>query len=97
MRKKSICNPSAANKSKLVDAEKCLLDLMSAAKSMYEFKLVEEYTFNKNNRIFFNNITDLDVFTALTNVDPTKSSGIDGIGQRLLCACAPALYPAVHH
>ena len=43
------------------------------------------------------NITDLDVFTALSQLDPTKASGIDGIGPKLLRSCALALYPVIHH
>ena len=161
LRKKSVRNPSAANKLKLKDAEECLLIKMSNAKSMYESRLVEEYAFNRNNKIFtyikqimksdslpkvmhldgrsessdsekaflfnsffesvyskppsdtphghdhdnpqqqatldFINITDLDVLTALTNLDPSKARGIDGIGPRLLHTCALALYPVIHH
>ena len=44
----------------------------------------------------FINITDLDVLTALTNLDPSKARGIDGIGPRLLRTCALALYPVIH-
>ena len=42
------------------------------------------------------NITDMDVLTALTNLDPSKARGIDGIGPRLLSTCALALYPVIH-
>ena len=50
LRKKSVRNPSAANKLKLEDAEELIK--MSNAKSMYESRQVEEYAFNRNNKIF---------------------------------------------
>ena len=43
------------------------------------------------------NITDLEVYTALSKLDPTKACGIDGIGPKLLRSCALALYPVNHH
>ena len=39
----------------------------------------------------FINITDLEVYTALSKLDPTKACGIDGIGPKLLRSCALAL------
>ena len=38
-----------------------------------------------------------DVCTALSQLDSTKASGIDGIGPKLLRSCALALYPVIHH
>ena len=43
------------------------------------------------------NITDLDVYTLLTSLNPTKAQGIDGIGPKILRSCAPALYVVIHH
>ena len=43
------------------------------------------------------NITDMEVYTALSNLDPTKASGIDGIGSKVLRCCAIPLYPIIHH
>lgn len=43
------------------------------------------------------NITDLDVYTALSELDPTKACGIDGIGPKVLRSCALALYQVIHH
>ncbi len=42
-------------------------------------------------------ITDLDVYAALSRLDPTKACGIDGIGPKVLRSCALALYPVIHH
>ena len=36
--------------------------------------------------------TDSEVFDAVSSLDPTKSSGCDGIGSKLLKHCASALY-----
>ena len=42
-------------------------------------------------------ITSSEVFEALTSLDPTKATGIDGIGPRLLKECAHALYTPFHY
>ena len=42
-------------------------------------------------------ITDTEVYTALSSLDPSKASGIDCIGPRILQTCSLALYPVVHH
>ncbi len=42
-------------------------------------------------------ITDSEVYTALSSLDPLKASGIDGIGPKILQTCSLALYPVVHH
>ena len=42
-------------------------------------------------------LTELDVFSALSSLDPTKSMGVDGIGPKLLKQCALALYIPLHH
>ena len=42
-------------------------------------------------------ITQDDVFQALTSLDPSKASGCDGIGSKLLKNCAVALYQSLHH
>ena len=42
-------------------------------------------------------ITSSEVFEALTSFDPTKATGIDGIGPRLLKECAHALYTPFHY
>ena len=42
-------------------------------------------------------ITEEDVFQALTSLDPSKASGCDGIGSKLLKHCALALYQPLHH
>ena len=41
--------------------------------------------------------TDSEVFDALSSLDPTKSSGCDSIGSKLLKHCALALYLPLHH
>ena len=41
--------------------------------------------------------TDSEVFDALSSLDPTKSSGCDGIGSKLIKHCAIALYLPLHH
>lgn len=38
-----------------------------------------------------------EVFDALSSLDPTKSSGCDGIGPKLIKHCALALYVPLHH
>ncbi len=156
LRKKS--SKSAATQTKLKLEEKCLLDKMSDAKCSYESRLVEDYAFKRNSKIYkyikrimksdhlpkvmhfndksalsdsdkahlFNvffesvyskplpnitrnhanpmqstldliNITDLDVLNILSSLDPSKASGIDGIGPRLLRTCADGLYRVFHH
>ena len=42
-------------------------------------------------------ISELDVFRALSSLNPTKAGGIDGIGPRVLKFCAVALYQPIHH
>jgi len=42
-------------------------------------------------------VTELDVYTALASLNPTKAGGIDGIGPRVLKFCATALYQPLHH
>ena len=42
-------------------------------------------------------ISESDVFTALTLLDPTKAMGIDGIGPYILKKCGHAVYQPVHH
>ena len=42
-------------------------------------------------------IDQLQVLEALSSLDSTKSSGIDGIGPKLLKHCALALYGPIHH
>ena len=53
---------------------------------------------NCENLNFLNEIqiTDQDIFTALSNLNPCKASGIDSIGPKLLKACSYGLYE-VHH
>ena len=41
--------------------------------------------------------SDSEVLDALSSLDPTKSSGCDGIGPKLLKHCASALYIPLHH
>ena len=41
--------------------------------------------------------TELDVFSALSSLDPAKSMGVDCIGSKLLKHCALALYIPLHH
>ena len=41
--------------------------------------------------------TELDVFSALSSLDPAKSMGVDCIGSKLLKHCAPALHIPLHH
>ena len=160
IRKKAMLNPSATNISKLEKAELNLCSSMTAAKSSYEVKLVDEFAFNNSNKIhkyiksilktnnlpvsmclnthtvtsdgdkaslfnkFFESvysksdsghhpnstslqtpttvldhlvISDTEVYTALASLDPSKTSGIDNIGPRILKSCSLALYPVVHH
>ena len=42
-------------------------------------------------------ISDTEVFEAISSLDPTKSSGCDGVGPKLLKHCASALYVPLHH
>jgi len=41
--------------------------------------------------------TEEEVYKALSALDPTKSSGIDGLGSKLLKHCALALYALICH
>ena len=41
--------------------------------------------------------TELEVFSALSSLDPVKSMGIDCIGSKLLKQCASDLYIPLHH
>ncbi len=52
IRKKAKLNPSATNTSKLAKAEQDLRSGMETAKSSYEAKLVDEFAFNGNNKIY---------------------------------------------
>ena len=40
-------------------------------------------------------ITDTEVYTTPSSLDPSKASGIDCIGPRILKTCSLALYPVV--
>ena len=42
-------------------------------------------------------LSDSEVFDALSSLDPTKSSGCDGIGPKLRKYCALTLYMRLHH
>ena len=42
-------------------------------------------------------ITDMEVYTALSSLDPFKAHGIDEVGPRILRSCALALYVPLHH
>ena len=42
-------------------------------------------------------ISELEVLTALSSLDPNKSMGCDGIGSKLLKHCSLALYIPLHH
>ena len=42
-------------------------------------------------------VTEEEVYEVLSALDPTKSSGIDGIGYKLLKHCACALYAPICH
>ena len=42
-------------------------------------------------------ISDTEVYEALVALDPSKSSGIDGIGPNILKHGAQALYVPLHH
>jgi len=42
-------------------------------------------------------VTEEEVYEALSALDPTKSSGIDGIGSKLLKHCALAIYALICH
>ena len=42
-------------------------------------------------------VTEEEVYEALSSLDPTKSSGIDSIGSKLLKHCALALYAPICH
>ena len=42
-------------------------------------------------------LSDTEVYTALSSLDPFKASGTDCIGPRILKTCSLALYPVVDH
>ena len=42
-------------------------------------------------------ISDMEVFKAISLLDPTKSSGCEGISSKLIKHCAPALYVPLHY
>ena len=42
-------------------------------------------------------ISSLDVFQALSNLDPSKAMGADGIAPQILNFCAAALFEPLHH
>ena len=42
-------------------------------------------------------ISEDEVYHALITLDPSKAMGLDGIGPRVLRACALALHPVLHH
>ncbi len=42
-------------------------------------------------------ITEGEVYKALSTLDSTKASGMDGIGPRVLHSCALSLYPVLYH
>ena len=50
-----------------------------------------------NSRLSDISFSDLDVYSPLTTLDPSKAMGIDGIGPRILNHCALALYQPIHH
>ena len=50
-----------------------------------------------NSRLSDISFSDLDVYSALTTLNPSKAMGIDGIGPRILNHCALALYQPIHH
>jgi hypothetical protein len=41
-------------------------------------------------------LSEMDVFGALSSLDPSKSMGVDGIGPKILKHCALALYKPIH-
>ena len=43
------------------------------------------------------NFTEQAVFTVLVNLNPTKATGIDGIGHHVLKNCATALYQPLYY
>ena len=49
---------------------------------------------NSLNKIIF---TESEVYYALINLDPSKASGVDEIGPRVLTSCASALCKPFHH
>ena len=78
-----------------------LLCSISSLKSVYSKSEhnVSQSLPNCENLNFLNEIqiTDEDVFTALSNLNPCKASGIDSIGPKLLKACSYGLYEVLHH
>ena len=50
-----------------------------------------------NSRLSDISFSDLDVYSVLNTLDPSKAMGIDGIGPRILNHCALALYQPIHH
>ena len=87
------------DKSALSDSDKAHL-FNSFFESVYSKPLqniTRTHANSMQSTLHFINITDLDVLNALSSLDPSKASGIDGIGPRLLCTCADALYRVFHH
>ena len=60
---------------------------------------VSQSLLNCENLNFLNEIqiTGQDVFTALSNLNPCKASGIDSIGPKVLKSCSYGLYEVLHH
>ena len=42
-------------------------------------------------------VSETEVLQALINMDPSKASGLDDIGPRILVSCASALCKPLHH
>ena len=42
-------------------------------------------------------VSETEVFQALINLDPSKASGLDDIGPKILVSCASALCKPLHH
>ncbi len=42
-------------------------------------------------------ISETDVLAALSHLDPSKATGIDGMGPKILKACSAALSPVISH
>ena len=60
---------------------------------------VSQSLLNCENLNFLNEIqiAGQDVFTALSNLNPCKASGIDSIGPKVLKSCSYGLYEVLHH
>ena len=43
------------------------------------------------------NVSETEVFQALTNLDPSKASGLGDIGPRILVSCASVLCKPLQH